>query len=128
MSGSAADGIVRDIRQVLTLAGLPEDRQGHPGGGYVISERGAHAHVGWMTAGDLYNHAFVIEEAHPQHPLVRLDRGVTAVMERAVADVLYAAGFTVVLRPGVPGSDPEKASDPEVFVTAAPEFRAWADS
>ena len=58
--------------------------------------------------------------SHSQHPMARLDRSVTAVMERAVADVLYAAGFTVVLRPGVPNSDPEKGRDPEVIVTASP--------
>lgn len=85
-------------------------------------------YVGWVTEGRLYNQAFAIEEVHPQHPLARLNRSVTAAMERAVADVLYAAGFTVVLRPGVPNSNPGKGRDPEVIVTAGPEFRAWADS
>ena len=47
-------------------------------------------------------------------------------MQRAVANVLYAAGFTVLLRPGVTTSDPEKVTDPEVIVVAGPEFRAWA--
>lgn len=120
--------IARDVRQVLALAGLPEDRGGDPGGYSVVTRDDGRVYVGWATDGALYNPAFAIEAAHPQHPLARLDRDVTAVMERAVADVLYAAGFTVVLRPGVPNGSPEKGRDPEVIVTAAPEFRAWADS
>jgi hypothetical protein len=129
MPGSAADGIVRDIRQVLELAGLPEASREGPGGGYsVVMRDNGRVYVGWVTADRLYNPAFEIEAAHPQHPLARLDRSVTAVMERAVADVLYAAGFTVVLRPGVPNGNPEKERDPEVIVTAGPDFRAWADS
>ena len=75
-----------------------------------------------------YDQAQSINLGHPQHPMARLGRDVTAAMERAAADVLYAAGFTVVLRPGVPNSNPEKERDPEVIVTASPEFRAWADS
>jgi hypothetical protein len=49
-----------------------------------------------------------------------------AVMERAMADVPYAAGFTVVLRPGLLNTDPDKAADPVVIVAAGPAFRAWA--
>jgi hypothetical protein len=126
MPDSRADGIVRDIRRVLALAGLPASREGDTEGGYVVFERGGRVHVGWVTDSALYNQAVAIEEVHPQHPVARLDRSVTAVMERAVADVLYAAGFTVVLRPGVPNSNPEKGSDPGVIVAAGPAFRAWA--
>lgn len=127
MPGSAADGIVR---QVLALAGLPESRAGEAAGGYVVFERAGRAHVGWVTESGLYNQATVIGETHPHHPVARLDRldrSMIAVMARAVADVLYAAGFTVVLRPGVPNSNPEMESDPDVIVTAGPSFRAWAD-
>jgi len=120
--------IVRDVRKVLALAGLPEARGGEPGGYSVVTRDDGRVYVGWMTDGTLYNQAFEIEAAHPQHPLARLDRSVTAAMERAVADVLYAAGFTVVLRPGVQNGNPDNASDPEVIVAAGPEFRAWADS
>jgi hypothetical protein len=127
MPGSAAEGIVRDIRQVLTLAGLPESRVGEPAGGYVVSERAGRAHVGWVTEDSLYNQATVIGETHPHHPVARLDRSMMAVMERAVADLLYAAGFTVVLRPGVPNSNPEMEIKPGVIVIAGPAFRAWAD-
>jgi hypothetical protein len=128
-SGQARSArIARDVRQVLALAGLPEARGGEPGGYSVVTRDDGRVYVGWMTDGTLYNQAFDIEANHPQHPLARLDRSVTAVMERAVADVLYAAGFTVVLRPGVPNSNPDNASDPEVIVAACPEFRAWADS
>jgi hypothetical protein len=63
---------------------------------------------------------------HRQHPVSRLGRDMRAVMERAMADVPYAAGFTVVLRPGVLNTDPDKAADPVVIVAAGPAFRAWA--
>ncbi|AWS43620.1 hypothetical protein [Streptosporangium sp. 'caverna'] len=62
---------------------------------------------------------------HPDHPLVRVERATSLAMDRAMADVLYAAGFSVVLVPGVPSRDVEKASDPKVVVVAAPEFKAW---
>jgi hypothetical protein len=126
MSGSGADRIVRDIRQVLALAGLPESREGDPAGGYVVFERDGRAHVGWVTESGFYDQAGSIGLVHPHHPMTRLDRDMIAVMERAVADVLYAAGFTVVLRPGVTNSNPEKGSDPSVIVAAGPVFRAWA--
>jgi hypothetical protein len=111
---------------VLALAGLPGSREGDPAGGYVVFERDGRAHVGWVTQSGFYDQAGSIGLVHPQHPMTRLDRDMIAVMERAVADVLYAAGFTVVLRPGVPNSNPEKGSDPSVIVAAGPAFRAWA--
>jgi hypothetical protein len=75
-----------------------------------------------LDQGALENEA---EEIGTQ-PLARLGRDVRAVMERAMADVLYAAGFTVVLRPGVPNNDLDKAADPEAIVAAGPAFRARA--
>ena len=58
--------------------------------------------------------------------MARLDHDLIAIMERAMASVLHAAGFTVVLQPGVRTADPEKGSDPAVIVVAGPEFKAWA--
>jgi hypothetical protein len=47
-------------------------------------------------------------------------------MERAMANVLYAAGFTVALVPGVPNRvDVGKERDPEVVVLNGPGFKAW---
>ena len=80
----------------------------------------------WWADDALEDEGGQIGVHHPEHPLARLGRDVRTVMERAVADVLYAAGFTVVLRPGVPNTDFEKATDPEVIVAAGPAFRAWA--
>jgi hypothetical protein len=57
--------------------------------------------------------------------VARLDRTMISVMERALADVLYAAGFTVILRPGIENTDPGKGRDPEVIVAAGPDFKAW---
>ncbi|WP_329235212.1 MULTISPECIES: hypothetical protein [Actinoallomurus] len=58
--------------------------------------------------------------------MVRLERAATGVMERAMANVLYAAGFTVALVPGVPNRvDVGKERDPEVVVLNGPGFKAW---
>jgi hypothetical protein len=128
MPDSRADGTVRDIRQVLAIAGLPEARSEDSAGGYTLTASARHVRIMWWTENRFYDQAQSINLGHPQHPMARLGRDVTAAMERAAADVLYAAGFTVVLRPGVPNSNPEKERAPEVIVTAGPEFRAWADS
>jgi hypothetical protein len=126
MPSSAADRIVRDTREVLTLAGLPEPREGDRTGGYHVFERDGRVHVSWVTDSRIYNQAAELAGPHPHHPVARLDRSMAAIMLRAVVDVLYAAGFTVVLRPGGPHSNPEEEIG-EVIVRAAPAFRAWAD-
>jgi hypothetical protein len=126
MPSSAADLIVRDIREVLTLAGLPEPREGDRAGGYHVFERDGRVHVSWVTDSRIYNQAAELAGTHPHHPVARLDRSMAAIMLRAVVDVLYAAGFTVVLRPGGAHSNPEEEIG-EVIVRAAPAFRAWAD-
>jgi hypothetical protein len=82
--------------------------------------------VSWWAQDKFTDDAGQLGVAHSQHPMARLDRDLVAVMERAIANLLYAAGFTVLLRPGRPTSDPEKGSDPEVTVVAGPAFRAWA--
>jgi hypothetical protein len=124
-SRPSAEQIARDIRAVLALAGLPENVRGDLAGGWVIAARGDHVQVSWYTENGFYDQAGSIGLSHPQHPATRLDRTMISVMERALADVLYAAGFTVVLRPGVPNTGPEKERDPEVIVVAGPDFKAW---
>jgi hypothetical protein len=81
--------------------------------------------INWYTESGFYDQTGTIGLSHPQHPATRLDRTMISVMERAVADVLYAAGFTVILRPGIDNTDPLKVRDPEVIVAAGPEFKAW---
>ena len=125
-SQPGAGELARDIRHLLALAGLPECVPGNPAGGYHISAYSDRVKVSWSTESGFYDQAGTIGLSHPQHPMTRLDRTVILVMERALADVLYAAGFTVLLRPGIPNADPEKERDPEVIVAAGPDFKAWA--
>lgn len=125
-SDADATALARDVRQLLTLAGLPESRDDSSAGGYHISTYGGRVRVTWGAQDAFDDEAGQIGVHHRQHPLARLGRDLITVMERAVADVLYAAGFTVVLRPGVPNNDLDKAADPEVIVAAGPAFRAWA--
>jgi hypothetical protein len=125
-SDADANPLARDVRQMLTLAGLPESREDSSTGGYHISTYGGRVQLTWWNQDAFENEAGEIGAHHRQHPLARLGRDVRAVMERAMADVLYAAGFTIVLRPGVPNNDLDKAADPEVIVAAGPAFRAWA--
>lgn len=125
-SKADADKIIRDIRHLFALAGLPEHVSGNPAGGYSIYTHGNNVKVSWFTESGFYDQAGTIGLSHPQHPMTRLDRTMISVMERALADVLFTAGFTVVLRPGVPNADPEKERDPEVIVMAGPDFKAWA--
>lgn len=125
-SKPGAGELARDIRHVLALAGLPECVTGNPAGGYQISTYGDRVKVNWSTESGFFDQAGTIGLSHPQHPMTRLDRMVISVMEHALADVLYAAGFTVLRRPGIPNTDPEKECDPEVIVVAGPDFKAWA--
>ncbi len=124
-SQPGAGGLARDIRQVFALAGLPESAEDDPVGGYHISSYGDRVKVSWGTESGFYDQAGSIGVSHPPHPKTRLDRMMISVMERALADVLYAAGFTVLLRPGIPNADPEKERDPELIVVAGPDFKAW---
>jgi hypothetical protein len=50
-----------------------------------------------------------------------------ASMERAIAGVLHAAGFTVTLRPGRrdAADKMDEAALPRVIVAAAPAVRVW---
>lgn len=125
-SQPGAGEIARDIRHLLALVGLPECVQGNQAGGFHISAYGDRVKVSWSTESGFYDQAGTIGLSHPQHPMTRLDRTVISVMERALADVLYAAGFTVILQPGIPNAGPEKERDPEVIVAAGPDFKAWA--
>ena len=124
-SKPGADEITRDIRALLALAGLPETGAGTPAGGYCICVQDNLVKISWYTESGFYDRTGTIGLSHPQHPATRLDRAMISVMERAVADVLYAAGFTVVLRPGIDNTDPLKVVDPEVIVAAGPDFKAW---
>jgi hypothetical protein len=127
MAPPDADTVIRDVRQVLSLAGLPEASEGSRGGGYVVFRRGSHAHLGWVTEDGLYDQAGSVSLTHQHHPLAELDRAMIAAMHRAVAEVLYAAGFTVALQPAVRTADPQKGSEPGIIVLAVPGFKTWGD-
>jgi len=115
------------VRQVLTLAGLRDCTGKDKGlGGYTIWTLDDQVTVSWSTADPLYEEAAQIGGSHPQHPQAMLDEELHTVMERAVASVLYAAGFTVTLQPRLRDAGPHEESLPKVIVTAAPRFRAWA--
>jgi len=112
MGQADAGAIARDIRWWFSLVGIPELREDSNAGGYGVLVLGSHVRVSWTCEVGFDDRAGQIGVDHPQHPMNRLERQATAVMERALADVLYAAGFTIALRPGVPDPDPEKARDP----------------
>jgi hypothetical protein len=121
--GDRAEALARDVRQLFRLVGIPED--GHAGG-YHISTYGGHVKVSWCAETGFDGETGSLGVDHPDHPMVRLERAATAAMERAMANVLYAAGFTVALVPGVPNrADVEKERDPEVVVLSGPGFKAW---
>ncbi|GGK94016.1 hypothetical protein Ppa06_70030 [Planomonospora parontospora subsp. parontospora] len=119
-----AQALVRDIRQLFARVGIPEKGNG-PAGGYHVWAEGQRASLMWWAEAKFDEQSGERGVDHPDHPVVRVERATTLAMERAMADVLYAAGFTVVLVPGVPSRDPEKERDPKLRVIAAPEFKAW---
>ena len=82
--------------------------------------------VSWFTASPLYEEAAQIGGSYQQHPQAVLDEELHIVMERAAANVLYAAGFTVTLQPRLRDASRHVVSLPTGIVTAAPPFRAWA--
>lgn len=118
-----AEALARDIRQLFRLVGIPEDSHA---GGYHISTYGGHVKVTWCAETGFDGETGSLGVDHPHHPMVLLERAATGAMERALANVLYAAGFTVALVPGVPNrADAEKERDPEVVVLSGPDFKAW---
>ncbi|MEV7012030.1 hypothetical protein [Streptosporangium sp. NPDC051022] len=120
----SAESIIRDVRQLFARVGIPEQGKG-PAGGYQIMARGDKARLLWWAEASFDAQSGHRGVDHPDHPLVRVERATRSVMERAMADVLYAAGFAVALVPGVPSRDVDKEKDPEVLVLASPEFKAW---
>jgi len=120
------EDLARLVSQVLTLAGLRDCTAGLGPGGYRVYTLDGQVTVAWFTASPLYEEAAQIGGSYPQHPQAVLDEELHAVMERAAASVLYAAGFTVTLKPPLRDAGPHEESVPKVIVTAAPRFRAWA--
>ena len=81
-------------------------------GGYQVYSLGGQVTLAWFTANPLNREAASMGYRHPQHPQVILDEQLHAVMERAAADVLYAAGFTVTLEPRCIAAGPAEESIP----------------
>jgi hypothetical protein len=128
------DAIARLARQALTLAGLrnraatvgPGGSSNEDLGGYRVTTGRGEVRVDWLPADPLAEEA-MSSRRHPTHPLVAFDAEVRAVMERAIAGVLHAAGFTVTLRPARRDVDEmDEAGIPAIIVTAAPAIRVWA--
>ena len=124
-----AEAIARDIRKLFEAVGLPEwkTRPESTAGGYYISTYEGRVKLNWSTEAALDAAAGELWLDHRDHPVARLESAVTSVMRRAMADVLYAAGFTVTLVPGVPNrGDLDKHRDPELIVLAGPDFKGWS--
>jgi len=125
-----AEVLAHDIRQLFKAVGLPECPPGSrsTAGGYYISTYGGRVKLNWSAEAELENAVGALWLDHPDHPVARLERAVASVMRRTMADVLYAAGFTVTLVPGVPNRvDLDKDRDPELVVLEGPEFKAWSN-
>ncbi|MEU9837288.1 hypothetical protein AB0D67_37625 [Streptosporangium sp. NPDC048047] len=123
-STSTGETIAHDVRQLFARVGIPQ-KGDDAAGGYDMVVRGSQVRLMWWPQERFNNLAWNRGVDHPDHPLSRLERATTVAMERAMADVLYAAGFSVGLVPGVPSRDADKTRDPEVWVAACPEFKAW---
>jgi hypothetical protein len=125
---SAGEAIVRDVRQLFALVGIPERPQNGTAGGYRIHAFDDGVHLSWMARDDFEVTSGDLGVDHPGHPLVRVERATTLAMEHAMAQVSYAAGFTVQLHPGVPSTNVENERDPKLVVVSGPEFRAWTSA
>jgi hypothetical protein len=124
MAPGDLEDLARLVRQVLTLAGL-RDRTGDDGpGGYQVWTLDGQVTVNWLPVSELFDTAQQ-GYRHPLHPLAVFDEELRAVMERAIASVLYAAGFTVTLQPPLRDASPHEESGSKVTVTAAPRIRVW---
>jgi len=118
------EDLARLVREVLTLAGL-RDRTGDGGpGGYLVGALDDEVTVDWLPVSALFDEA-QLSYRHPTHPLAVFDEDLRAAMERAIAAVLYAAGFTVTLQPPLRDAGPDEEIGAKVIVTAAPRIRVW---
>lgn len=119
-----AAALLRDVQQLFARVGIPAKGKG-PAGGYQAWGTGSRVRVMWWAEAKFDAQSGERGVDHPDHPLVRLERATTLAMEQAMADVLYVAGFTVALIPGVSSRDEMKARDPQLMVIEPPEFKAW---
>ena len=109
----------------LTTAGLrdriEDDEGGGRGGFQVWTEDDGQVAADWLSSFTLFDES---QQRHASHQMTAFDEGARAIMNHALASVLYAAGFTVTLCPGPAALD----GMPKVIVTATPHIRAWAAS
>jgi hypothetical protein len=116
----------RLVRQVLTLAGLRDRAEDDHPGGFQVWTLDGQVTVDWVPVSALFDESQSLYR-HASHPLVVFEGEVRATMGRAITSVLYAAGFTVTLRPdrrGAAANDEDSLS--KLTVTAAPQIRVWA--
>ncbi|MCG5213469.1 hypothetical protein [Streptosporangium sp. KLBMP 9127] len=89
--------------------GLPEPEKG--GVGFAIRSARGQVSLRWWAPGRFEGEAVILGIDHPHHPMARLQRTSNEAMLRAMADVLYAAGFTMTLRPGVDSRSEDEARE-----------------
>ncbi|WP_125620247.1 hypothetical protein [Actinomadura sp. WAC 06369] len=115
--------IALDVRELLHAAGLIADKESPKGsGGFTVSVVRGRVEVGWTASDDLYDHSFELEPNQPQHPLVQFERTATAIMEHALGEILYAAGYGVARVPEAGDTDSF------VFVLTEPRVKPWRAS
>jgi hypothetical protein len=125
MTPGELEDAARLVREVLTLAGL-RDRTGDQGpGGYRVQTLDDRVTVDWAPAEALLDEARQ-GYRHPWPPLPVSGEELGAAMDRAIASVLHAAGFTVTLYPGRRNGPADEDTLPKVIVTAAPRIRGEA--
>jgi hypothetical protein len=116
----------RLARQVLALAGLRDRAEDYHPGGFQVSALDGRVTVDWAPEDTLFDESQRLYR-HASHPLVVFEDEVRATMERAIAGVLHAAGFTVTLRPARRGAGVNDDDFlPRLIVAAAPQIRVWA--
>jgi hypothetical protein len=125
MATDDLEGIARLARQVLTMAGLRARTEDIDSGGFEVYTLDGQVTVDWLPEAALFDESQKLYR-HPSHPLVTFEAEVRAAMERAVAGVLHAAGFTLTLSPDRLDAGPDEDRFSKVIVTAAPRIRVWA--
>jgi hypothetical protein len=124
------DVLSREVRRVLTLAGLKEMpiSSSSDDGGYMFMVYDGKVCLRWVTENVFRDVTGQISVKFPRHPLHQMERAFTRAMERAMAELLLAAGFTIQQVPGVRcDADAAKETDDQLVVLAAPEFKIYTE-
>lgn len=122
MPAADPENLARIVREALTSTGLRDrtenDEGGDPGGFQVLTSEDGEVEVDWLPSFRLFDEA---QGRHESHPLAAFEEKASAIMNRALASVLDAAGFTITFHPAhttLSGMD-------KITVTSAPQIRPW---